>query len=157
VGLGRITPPFPAVIEGTILISADEAAGQNWGPDELNPYKQFFDKQPDDVIANSILVFRGSFDVSLASASSHAARARQLMIQRKLEDALREAQTAAQLFPDSADVQATLCLALALTPTNRKAEAKAVCKAAFSIARRVHPEFQFLHVVSVRAIASWFK
>jgi 4-amino-4-deoxy-L-arabinose transferase-like glycosyltransferase len=157
VGLGRITPPFPAVIEGTILISANEAAGQNWGPDGLNPYRQFFDKQPDDVIANSILVFRGSFDVSLASASSHAARARQLMIRDKLEDALREAQTAAQLFPDSADVQATLCLALALTQTTRKEETKGVCQAAFSIARRVHPEFQFLHVHSVRAIASWFK
>jgi hypothetical protein len=79
------------------------------------------------------------------------------MIRDKLEDALREAQTAAQLFPDSADVQATLCLALALTQTTRKEETKGACQAAFSIARRVHPEFQFLHVHSVRAIASWFK
>ncbi|MEO8096606.1 MAG: tetratricopeptide repeat protein [Acidobacteriota bacterium] len=149
--LGRIAPDFPSTIDGTILISTNQAAGQAWGPDELNPYKQFLLKTPDDIIGNSILVFHGSFDVSLASAYSHAARARQLVTQKSWDEALKEAKKAMQLFPDSADVQATLCQAL--TQTNRREEAQPVCESALSLARRVHAEYQFLHVPSVRAIA----
>jgi hypothetical protein len=150
-GLGRVKPAFPPVIDGTILISANEAEGQLWGPDELNPYKQFFDRTPDDIVANSILVFHGSFDLSLASALSHAARARQLLAQKKWDAALGEAQTATQLSPDSAETQAVLCQAL--TQISRTEESQPVCQAALSIARRVHPEYQFMRVASVRAIA----
>ncbi len=150
--IGRIAPDFPSTIDGTILISTNQAAGQAWGPDELNPYKQFLVKTPDDIIGNSILVFHGSFDVSLASAYSHAARARQLITRKGWDDALREAQKAMQLFPDSAEVQATLCQVL--TQTNRREEAQPVCEAALSIARRVHPEYQFLRVPNVRGIAA---
>jgi len=150
-GLGRLKASFPSVIEGTILIGANEAEGQLWGPDELNPYRQFFDKTPDEIIANSILVFHGSFDLSLASALSHAARATQLATQKKWDDALREAQTATQLSPDSAETQAILCRVL--TEMSRSAEAHPVCLAALSIARRVHPEYQFLRIANVRAIA----
>jgi len=66
-------PTPPQVLNGTVLISTNEAAGQSWGPGELNPYRQFFDREPDDIIANSILVFYGSFDVPLAAAAAHAA------------------------------------------------------------------------------------
>ena len=70
---GLLTPSFPPEVDGTILISANEAAGQAWEPGELNSYRQFFDKQPDEIIADSVLVFHGSFDVSLAAALNLAA------------------------------------------------------------------------------------
>jgi hypothetical protein len=149
---GRLTPLFPAVVEGTILISANEAAGQSWGPGELNPYKQFFDKQPDDIIANSILVFHGSFDVSLAAASNHAGRAQQLLTQKQWDAALIEAQTAAQLAPGSAEMQATVCQVM--TQTNRRTEGQQACQDALSIAKKVYPEYQFLRVRAIREIAA---
>ena len=142
---------FSPVVNGTILISANEAAGQAWGPGNLNPYRQFFDKTPDDIIANSILVFHGSFDLSNAAALSHSAMAQQLLLRKRLDDALSEAQAAAQLASGSAEVQATLCEVM--MRMNRKKEGEPVCQLALSIARRVHPEYQFLRVAAVRAIA----
>jgi hypothetical protein len=149
---GNLTQPFPPIIEGTILISANEAAGQAWGPGELNPYKQFFDKQPDDIIASSILVFHGSFDVSLASAANHAGRARQLLTQKQWDAALIEAQTAAQLSPGSAEMRATLCQVL--LQMGRNVEGQQACQNALSIAKRVYPEYQFLRVRAIQEIAA---
>ncbi len=143
-------PPSPPKIEGTIFISANEAAGQAWGPGELNPYHQFFERQPDEIIANSILVFHGTFDLSRASALSHAAIAQQLFTQKKKPEALAEAQLAAQTFPGSAEVQATLCQAL--KQMNREAEGQQICDLALSIARRVYPEYQFSRVAALRAL-----
>ena len=67
---GAPLPPVPPNIAGTVLISASEADGNYWG--EPNPYAQFLYRRPDALIANSILVFRGSFDVRLLSSISHA-------------------------------------------------------------------------------------
>jgi len=142
--------PAPPNIQGTILISANEAAGQAWGPGELNPYHQFFDRQPDDIIANSILVFRGTFDVSRASALSHAEMAQQVLTQKKYADALTEAQTAAQTFPGSAEVQAILCQVL--KQMNQEKEGQRACDQALSIARSVHPEYQLKRVPALRAL-----
>jgi hypothetical protein len=153
-GLTRRQRPvaaFPPMVEGTIFISANEAAGQAWGPGELNPYRQFFERPPDDIVANSILVFRGPFDLSRAAALNRSARAQQFLSQKKLNDALSEVQTAAQLAPGSAEVQATLCEVM--KQMNRKEEGEPACQLALSIARRVHPEYQFLRVPAVRAIA----
>jgi hypothetical protein len=150
--VGMHTAPFPPTVEGTVLVSANEAAGHSWGPGELNPYKQFFDKQPDDIIANSILVFHGSFDVSLAAAANHAGRARQLLAQKQMDAALIEAQTAAQLSPGSAEMQATLCQVL--LQMGRKEEGQQTCQNALSIAKRVYPEYQFLRVKAIQEIAA---
>jgi hypothetical protein len=144
--------PAPPTVQGTILISANEAAGQAWGPGELNPYRQFFDRQPDDIIANVILVFRGTFDVSRASALSHAAIAQQFLAQKKNAEALAEAQTAAQIFPGSAEVEAILCSAL--KQTNQQKEAQPACDLALSIAHRFHPEYQLVRVPALSALVA---
>jgi len=144
--------PVSPMVDGAVFISANEAAGQAWGPGELNPYQQFFEKKPDDMIANSILVFHGAFDLSKAAALNRSARAQQFLLQKKLDDALSEAQTAAQLAPESAEVQATLCQVM--IQMNQKEQAEPACQLALSIARRVYPEYQFLRVPAVRAIGT---
>ncbi len=148
--VGLLTPSFPPEVDGTILVSANEAAGQAWGPGELNPYRQFFDKQPDEIIANSVLVFHGSFDVSLAAALNHAGKARQLLMQKQWDAALIEAQTAAHLSPGSAEIQAILCQVM--LQMNRRAEGQQACQLALAIAQKVYPEYQFLRVPAIRAI-----
>ena len=104
------------------------------------------------MIANSILVFHGAFDLSKAAALNRSARAQQFLLQKKLDDALSEAQTAAQLAPESAEVQATLCQVM--IQMNQKEQAEPACQLALSIARRVYPEYQFLRVPAVRAIGT---
>ncbi len=88
---GGQLPPVPARIEGTILVSGSEANGDYWGPGDLNPYEQFLHRQPDALIANSILVFHGQFDVPLLTALSHASHAQQLASRQELDQALTEA------------------------------------------------------------------
>ena len=150
--LGLLAPSYPAVVAGTVLIGANEAAGQLWGPGELNPYKPFFDRRPDDIIAGSILVFHGSFDVSLAAAMNHAGRARRLLREKRPEDALAEARTAVELAPHSAEMQGTLCELM--RQMNRAQEGEPACQAALSIARNVYPEFQSSRIPAMRAIAA---
>jgi hypothetical protein len=103
---GLSTPVQPAFVQGIVLVSTTEAKGQYWGPGKLNPYRSFSDKTPDDMIANSILVFRGSFYLPLAAAASHVGMAQQFLQQKRFNEALTEAQTAVQLAPDSAEMQA---------------------------------------------------
>jgi hypothetical protein len=149
---GILAQPYPAVVEGTILIAANEAAGQIWGPGELNPYRAFFDRPPDSIVAGSILVFHGSFDVSLSAAMNHAGRAREFLFQKRLDDALGEAQTAVKLAPNSAEMQVTLCEVL--RQMNREEESQQACQAGLAIARRVYPEYQALRIPAMRAIAA---
>ena len=150
--LGLLAPSYPAVVAGTILIGANEAAGQIWGPGELNPYQEFFGRPPDDVIAGSILVFHGSFDLSLAAAMNHAGRAWQWLREKRPDDALAEARTAVELSPHSAEMQVTLCEVL--RQMNRAEEGQPACQAALSIARNVYPEFQSSRIPAMRAIAA---
>jgi len=150
---GIIPPAPPPAVKGTILISANEAAGQAWGPGELNPYRQFFDRKPDDIIANSILVFHGSFDASLAAAAVHSAESRRLLAQNLNDEALREAQFATQLAPDSAEMQAVLCQAMLKSHLSGSDQ---VCRNALAIARRVHPDYQLKRMPSVLAISRMY-
>jgi 4-amino-4-deoxy-L-arabinose transferase-like glycosyltransferase len=147
---GLVPPTPPPVINGTILISANEATGRNWGPGEINPYQQFLDQVPNDIIANSILVFHGTFDVSLVAATVHSARSRQFLEDNLINDALEEARIAARLAPDSAEMQAGLCLAMA---QSGESDLVTVCQKALDIARRVHPEYQFKNLPNVKAVA----
>ena len=133
-------PPAPAKITGTVLISADELAGEGWGPGVLNPYEQFQQMKPVAEIADGILVFQGSFDVPLASAKSHAFAAMGLMTKGQPEQALAEAQTAVATDPDDVASETALCRALALI--GRKDDAHAAYDRGMKLARTVHPEYQ---------------
>ncbi|HSE26908.1 MAG TPA: phospholipid carrier-dependent glycosyltransferase [Gemmatimonadales bacterium] len=148
----RVVPPHPAVVEGTILVSASEMNGQWWGPGEMNPYGSLADRRPDALIANSILVFTGRFNVSLAAATARARRAQQLLQAERVDEAIIAAQEAVSLAPRSAEAQATMCRAL--VGAGRTPEAQPFCSAALEIADRVHPDYQYLRVPAVRAVAA---
>ena len=144
----------PRSISGTVFISAFEANGTIWGPDELNPYHAITRANRLDLIANSVLVFEGTFDVPLASALTHSTKGQQLLQQGHSEDGLQELRTAVDLAPNSADIHARLCQALTqISP----AEADCECATALSLAQKYHPEYQLKRVASVRAVDELLK
>jgi len=123
-----------------VLISATEVVGLKWGPDILNPYQVFLTRAPDAIIYNNILVYRGTFDVSLLAAQTNAAAAMNLARQHRLPEAIALAQTAAEQAPNSAEVSATL--GQVLLASNHIAEGRKAIANAVYLAKIVHPEFQ---------------
>jgi tetratricopeptide (TPR) repeat protein len=130
----------PPTISGTVLISATELAGRQWGPDTLNPYAQFSRLQPDANLGNVVLVYHGTFAVPLAAAYSHSATAEGLAKEGKMAEAIAEEREAVKLAPDSANIQAGLGLTLIKAGQNQ--EGRQVNATALRLARSVHPEFQ---------------
>ncbi len=98
----------PPVIEGTILISAWELPP--WGGQQYAPLLQ---TQPVDIIGGSILVFRGRFEVPLASALSYASRAAQQLGWQRYGEALQDARRAVELGPNDPRPHSALAVAAA--------------------------------------------
>ena len=128
---------LPATIGGTVFISASELSGHLWGPGVLNPYEQFSHLRPDAVLGNVVLVYHGTFNVPPVSAYSHLAAARKLTTAHHLPEAVAEAEQAAQLAPDSADIQAGL--ARTLTAAGKSAEATQANAAALHLRQTSTP------------------
>ena len=146
-------PSPPPTIGGTTLIGASDAAFGGWGPVELNPYRQFYIREPDDIIAGSILVFHGTFDISLAAATTHSAKSRQLLKMNHLSEAMEEANIAVRLAPDSAEMLAGLCVVMMKSDDTGLEE---VCRKAYDTAQKIYPEFQFMHMPNVKAMADMY-
>ena len=106
----------------------------------LNPYQSFADRKPDEEIGNVILVYRGSFDISLLVALTDARKASRLFRQYQIPEALALAQRAVQLAPNNAWVNAELgriLIAAGRTQEGQQANANAL-----RLAKTDHPEFQ---------------
>jgi len=131
---------LPATINGTVLLSASELSGHLWGPGVLNPYEQFSHLRPDATPGNIVLVYHGAFNMPLLSAYSHLAAAARLASAHQLPQAVAEAQQAAQLAPDSADIQAGL--GRTLLAAGNTAEANHANATALHLRQTIHPEFQ---------------
>jgi hypothetical protein len=140
-------PPVPARIEGTILVSGSEADGVYWGPGDLNPYEQFLRQRPDAIIANSVLVFHGQFDVSLLSALAHLSQAKQLASRQQWENALIEAHIAIDLAPKSAETHAVL--GNILQQMRREDDARQEYLQAAALASADQPSFQFARILKI--------
>ena len=130
----------PEVIDGTVLISAGNLSGFEFGPDALNPYEQFKKIQPVSVIQNGVFVFNGRFEIPKAAAIGHYQKARDLLDQGKLQEALTEALRSAELAPEGVVSQAILGDVFA--ELNRQDEARAAYQRALTSAQTIHPEFQ---------------
>ena len=130
----------PPAIDGPVFMSAGVLSGFEFGPGALNPYEQFKQLKPVAVIDYGVFVYQGHFDIPLAAALSHGQKAGLLLAQKKLPEALAEAQQAEALAPDSARVNATL--GTALDASGRPQEALLFYQKALMLAQTVEPRFQ---------------
>jgi 4-amino-4-deoxy-L-arabinose transferase-like glycosyltransferase len=130
----------PPAIDGTVLISAGNMSGFEFGPGPLNPYEQFKALKPKDVIEYSVFVFEGHFDVPLASSIGHSQKAGWLMEEKKPQEALAEAQQAVTLAPNAVGPNAQM--GDILTELGRADEAHSYYVKALTLAKSVEPEFQ---------------
>lgn len=131
---------IPTHISGVVLVGAQDASGALWGEGDLNPYRQFQEGKPEAMVASAVLVYRGTYDVSLASAQSHVSQIPVLLRQGLAERAVEEARTAAGLVPDSASLKAQL--GGILKKVHRDAEANEVFAEAMQLAKMHRPDDQ---------------
>jgi 4-amino-4-deoxy-L-arabinose transferase-like glycosyltransferase len=130
----------PPAIDGTVLISAGNLSGFEFGADALNPYEQFKHVRPTAVIDYGVFVFDGHFEIPLAAAISHNQKAGHLLDAKQLPDALSEARQAVALAPDA--VRTNAMLGDVLTAMGRPEEARQSYHKALTLAKTIEPEFQ---------------
>jgi hypothetical protein len=130
----------PPAIDGTVLVSAGDWSGFEYGPPALNPYEVFKHTPPVAMIDYGVLVYEGHFDLPLAAGLSHARKAGNLLTAGRAEEALAEAQQAVALAPDAVKSQAVL--GDTLTALKRREEAREAYQKALHLAQTVEPEFQ---------------
>ena len=127
-------------IDGPVLISAVNLTGFEFGPSPLNPYEQFKNLTAVDAIDSSVFVYEGHFEIPLAAALAHAQKAGIFLAEKKLPEALQEAQQAIALAPDSAQVNAMM--GSVLDTMGRRAEARPYYETALREALTIEPDFQ---------------
>jgi 4-amino-4-deoxy-L-arabinose transferase-like glycosyltransferase len=130
----------PPAIDGTVLISAGDLSGFEFGPAPLNPYEQFKFLRPVAVIDYGVFVYEGHFEIPLAASIGHSQKAQWLLDAKRLPEALSEAQQAVALSPDA--VRPNVVLGDILTAMQRPSEARAFYQKALTLAQTVEPAFQ---------------
>ena len=138
----------PPVISGTVLISAGDLEGIEFGDGRLNPYDQFWKVKPTAVIQHSVYVYDGTFQVPLAAALVEARDASNLADAGQVDAALAKAEDAVRLAPWSGQVQAAL--GDVLSANGKKAEALSAYETALGIEKRVRPDLQEEEAAGVR-------
>ena len=123
-----------------MLVSAVNLTGFEFGPPPLNPYEQFKHLTPVAAIDNSVFVYEGHFEIPLAAALAHAQKAGIFLAEKKLPEALQEAQQAIVLAPDSARVN--VMMGTVLDAMDRRAEARPFFETALQQSLTVQPDFQ---------------
>lgn len=130
----------PPAIDGTVLISAGDLSGFEFGPGALNPYEQFKSLKPVAVIDYGVFVYQGHFEIPLAASISHSQKAEFLRDAHQLPEALAEAQQAVNLAPGA--VKPAVLTGDILSDMNRSEEARAFYEKALANAKTVEPAFQ---------------
>jgi hypothetical protein len=127
-------------IDGPVLVSAVNLTGFEFGPPPLNPYEQFKNLTPVAAIDSSVFVYEGRFEIPLAAALARAQKADMFLAEKKLPEALQEAQQAIGLAPDSVPVNVTM--GNVLDAMARRVEARPYYETALQQALTIHPDFQ---------------
>jgi len=141
---GRPAEIVPQNYTGTVLVGATELSGAYWGPAELNPDDEFNKAQPVDIIGDSVLVYRGTFDLTRPSAWSHVNRAWDLLAHKQPEQALAEARTAVAL--GLRIVAAHYVLGYLEAQSGQKPDAQREYETALTLAQTVYPEYQWFWI-----------
>jgi hypothetical protein len=145
-GVPVTTPP---VISGTVLISAGDLEGIEFGDGLLNPYDSFRKLKPTAVIQHGVYVYDGTFAMPLAAALVEANDASDLADAGKMEAAVAKAKDAVRLAPWSGQVHATL--ADVLLRDGKKAEALQAYETALGIEETVRPDLRMEDIAGLRA------
>ena len=90
---------IPAIIHGTVLISAGDLSGCEWPSGELNPYRSFQPLRPDETIDDSVFIYRGTFNVPEVAAMARAQQSDDLRHEHHPEAALALAREAVAIAP----------------------------------------------------------
>jgi hypothetical protein len=130
----------PPAIDGTVLVSAGDLSGFEFGAGPLNPYEQFKSLRPIAAIDYGVFVYQGHFEIPLAASISHSQKAGWLLDAKQLPQALEEAQQAVALAPDAARTNAQL--GDVLSAMGRPDEAHAAYQKALTLAKTIEPDFQ---------------
>jgi 4-amino-4-deoxy-L-arabinose transferase-like glycosyltransferase len=130
----------PRVIDGTVLISAGDLSGYEFGAGPLNPYEQFKALRPTAVIDYGVFVYDGRFEIPLAASIGHSQKAQWLLDDHRLPEALAEAQQAEALAPNA--VKPNALLGDILTAMQRPDEARVSYAKALTLAQTIEPTFQ---------------
>ena len=141
----------PEQIEGPVFIGSNELSGFDFGPDELNPYRQFVSARPTAILGGEILEYDGAFQVPEISGVGHLGAASQLMQQKQLDAAMDECKKAVALNPQliySHEILSALYAARKQTD-----DAMNEYKTALHIYQTVHPDYQVFNDPPVNPLA----
>ena len=137
----------PQSIDGPVLISASNLSSVEFGPGPLDPYGQFKLVKPTAVIDDGVFVFDGRFEMPLAAAISKVQKAQNLAQAKQFDAALREAQAAVELAPES--IQTQLALGDVLFEMGQTQQARARFERALELAKTIEPEFQIRSIEGI--------
>lgn len=142
---------IPEVIEGPVLISADELSGYLTGPGPLNPYGDFQKLRPSTIIGGGVLVYDGRFSVARLSALTRRYQIGDIL-RADPKRALESAREIVALDPENAD--SWKVLGRVLLATQQKEEARVVLERAIHVAETVEPGFQADKILEIRKLVS---
>ncbi|MFZ0883089.1 MAG: glycosyltransferase family 39 protein, partial [Candidatus Acidiferrales bacterium] len=134
----------PAVIDGTVLLSAGDLSGCEWPAASLNPYDAFRRAKPDETIDDAVMIYRGRFDMKQAAALSRAQNAMAAARKGNAASALALADEAITIDPSS--ILAHQARGDALAAMARKQEAQQEWNKALNEARKLEPGAQTMFV-----------
>ena len=135
-----------STVSGLVLVSDGVLAGADI-PGKTNPYLHFRMLHPDAVIDRAVYVYKGQFDIGPAAALEHVDASRTLLAQRRVQEALAEADLGKRLDPASAaalDAEGD-----ALSAMSRAAEAQVAYRNALH-ASELDPVFQEDLIIALR-------
>jgi 4-amino-4-deoxy-L-arabinose transferase-like glycosyltransferase len=127
----------PAVIHGAVLLSAAEVDGSLWPSAELNPYREFGQRTPDEEIDYGVLVYRGDVPMADVGGLSRAFLAWDKLEAKQPQEALQLAEEAVKLAPDHLFAQ--WALGDAAAAAGKKDEARAAYYAAKALIKKLDP------------------
>jgi tetratricopeptide (TPR) repeat protein len=134
----------PAVIEGTVLVSAGDLSGCEWPAASLNPYDAFRSAKPEEIIDHGVMIYRGRFDLTQAAALSRAQNATAAVGKGDAALALVLAEEAVAIDPSS--ILGHEARGDALAAMGRKEEARQEWDTALREARKIEPGAQPMFV-----------
>jgi hypothetical protein len=130
----------PAIIHGSVLLSAAEVDGGLWPSREMNPYRSFQTMKPDEEIDYGVLVYRGDVHMEETGGLSRAFLSQEKFEAHQLPEALALAEEAVKLSPG--ELYPEWALGDAAAVLGKKDEARAAYQAAIVATRKLDPQRQ---------------